>query len=629
MQKSYSIIIAVKETKTSILFVVALTVLLSVLAWLQYAWLGQISDATRERMQNRLQTDTRRFAEDFNREIRSSYFVFQIDPGDWLNNNWRSFNTQYKFWQTQTAYPKLIKNFYFLRNEEDQLPIRYNSDEEAFAPIEWTAHLRDIKNKIQPNDNLVEPQLIDDYTLVMPNFASGRKTGTTELIPSKEINKKAIFNIKPDLSGYLLIELDENVVNQLLSDLNQKYFPESSTDGAGNFNISILKKNDSSVIYPKTGSSPLITSENSDQSVPLFDLSISNFTMIVNSKIFSGRSDVRFQRKSLNLPQELPPPPPPVPSPTAQMTEKDSVKVLMTDDLKTKNIQPERKGVWLLNVRHSAGSLETFIDHTRRKNLAISFGVLLLLAGSMFFIFISSRRAQVLAQRQMDFVSAVSHEFRTPLAVIYSAGENLTDGVIRSEKQITQYGNLIRREGKKMSAMVEQILEFAGARSGRKKYDLRETNVETIVQKAFEDSQSLINEKNFQIETDIAENLPKINADTNALSSAIQNLIINAVKYGGANQWLKVSAHNGGGEIKISVEDKGIGISSKDIANVFTPFYRAKSVVDAQIHGNGLGLSLVKQTVEAHGGKISVESEIKKGSKFTIKLPVINSTLLN
>ncbi|MGI8494872.1 MAG: sensor histidine kinase, partial [Pyrinomonadaceae bacterium] len=312
---------------------------------------------------------------------------------------------------------------------------------------------------------------------------------------------------------------------------------------------------------------------------------------------------------------------PVVPPPKLVMNYNDSVKVQMTDSRDVKTPEAEFNGLWRLNVRHTDGSLEQFIGNTRRKNLAVSFGILALLAVSVGLIFVSSRRAQNLAQRQLDFVSAVSHEFRTPLAVIYSAGENLTDGVIAADRQVGQYGNLIKREGEKLSAMVEQILEFAGARSGGKKYDLRETDVETVIRIAIEECRNLTDEKEFEIETEIAENLPKITADANALSRALQNLIVNAVKYRDQSKWIKISAQNGDGKIKITVEDKGIGISRKDIPNVFAPFYRAKSVVDAQIRGSGLGLSLVKQTVEAHGGKITVESVEGKGSRFTIHLP--------
>jgi signal transduction histidine kinase len=112
-----------------------------------------------------------------------------------------------------------------------------------------------------------------------------------------------------------------------------------------------------------------------------------------------------------------------------------------------------------------------------------------------------------------------------------------------------------------------------------------------------------------------------ISADKTALSSAIQNLIANSVKYSNGSKWLRVSAINGGGSVKISVEDKGIGISSDELRRIFEPFYRAKEVVDAQISGNGLGLNLVKKVVEAHGGNVSAISKPGKGSTFTIELP--------
>jgi len=119
----------------------------------------------------------------------------------------------------------------------------------------------------------------------------------------------------------------------------------------------------------------------------------------------------------------------------------------------------------------------------------------------------------------------------------------------------------------------------------------------------------------------LQSDLPKISADRAALSSAIQNLIANSVKYSNGSWWIKISAANGVGRIRIVVEDKGIGISPGDLRQIFEPFYRSKHVVDAQISGNGLGLNLVKKIVEAHGGKVSVESTAGTGSKFTIELP--------
>jgi signal transduction histidine kinase len=102
----------------------------------------------------------------------------------------------------------------------------------------------------------------------------------------------------------------------------------------------------------------------------------------------------------------------------------------------------------------------------------------------------------------------------------------------------------------------------------------------------------------------------------------LQNLIANAVKYGNGSRWVRVSAQNGGQSVRIVVEDKGIGISPSDLRHVFEPFYRSREVVDAQIHGNGLGLSLVKRIAEAHGGRVTADSKPGQGSVFTIELPV-------
>ncbi len=170
--------------------------------------------------------------------------------------------------------------------------------------------------------------------------------------------------------------------------------------------------------------------------------------------------------------------------------------------------------------------------------------------------------------------------------------------------------------------MVEQILEFAGANSGRRKFTFGEASISEVVENALDECRPLIEEKNVEVETNIQENLPLVKVDKAALSQAIQNLVANSIKYSNENAWLRVSAENGGGKVKISVEDHGIGIAKNELRSIFEPFYRANEVVDAQIHGNGLGLSLVKQIAEAHNGSVFVSSEIGKGSKFTIELPL-------
>lgn len=605
-----------EKTWFPVLSVIFLLGLLVLLAGLQYKWLGQISDAEREHLQSRLQDDTKRFAEDFNREIQSVYFNFQIDAEVFRNQNWNAFNKRLINWNNQTQFPELIKDFYFVKKDGSQTILKFDTKTDSFEKAEWTNDLRNISQKISA-ENEFNPILEEPTALAIPIF--NRNDNVRQIIvrtkenPSENIKTESKIEL-PEKYGFLIIFLDENVIkNQVFPSFASKYF--SNAD----YKLSISNQANQNIFQTQAENL-----DSPDSTTKLFNLKPNNLTLFREnssddlSNLQIGKSNKIIFNKNVS---------------TKTVTSNKN-EVLTVDIKKVAQEKPRiavfeskgenNDGVWTLNVQHNDGSLEQFIANTRRRNLAVSFGILSLLAASVVLIFLSAQRAKLFAQRQIDFVSAVSHEFRTPLAVIYSAGENLSDGVIRNETKITDYGNLIKGEGKKLSAMVEQILDFAGANSGRKKYDLCETEVKEIVENAIAECQPLLREKEFTLEKDIAENLSTISADANALSGAIQNLIVNAVKYGNGNNWLKISAHNGDGKIKIIVEDKGIGIEKREINKIFEPFYRTKSVVDAQIHGNGLGLSLVKQTVEAHGGKVYVKSEFGKGSRFTIEIPVEN-----
>ena len=270
-----------------------------------------------------------------------------------------------------------------------------------------------------------------------------------------------------------MIELDKNVIeNKILPDLAKKYFSENES---ADYRLTVVDKNNRAVFQTGEVGEP-------DASSKLFNLSPDKFMFFANRDILPKTSGEPKKNVVLNEVQTK--------TATRVLTDKrgETIDVqIFSSEKNPADVKPrinnvegqtaDTNGVWTINVQHSAGSLEQFITNTRNKNLAVSFGILSLLAVSIILIFISSQRARTFAQRQVDFVSSVSHEFRTPLAVIYSAGENLSDGVIRDEGKIANYGNLIKREGKKLSQMVEQILEFAGAKSGTRNYDFQTVEV--------------------------------------------------------------------------------------------------------------------------------------------------------
>jgi signal transduction histidine kinase len=281
---------------------------------------------------------------------------------------------------------------------------------------------------------------------------------------------------------------------------------------------------------------------------------------------------------------------------------------------------------WQLAVKHREGSLDSAVASLRRRNLGISFGILVLLAVSVGMIFVSAQRARRLADLQMEFVAGVSHELRTPLAVIRSAADNLADGVVKSAPQVQEYGSVIGREGRRLSTMIEQTLHFAATQTGAKTYELGEVSAEAVIARTLHDLQPAVEEAGFRVETSIEPGLPPVRSNAEALSRLLANLVQNALKYGGDAKWMAVRAltrpGNGKRHVEVRVDDHGPGIDPDDLPHIFEPFYRGKLALSNQIQGSGLGLNLAQRISQAVGASLTVESHPGKGSSFSVRLPV-------
>ena len=287
----------------------------------------------------------------------------------------------------------------------------------------------------------------------------------------------------------------------------------------------------------------------------------------------------------------------------------------------------QSQDMWQVTATHKSGSVEAAVGALRRRNLMASFGVLGVLAITMGLIVVASQRARRLARLQMDFVAGVSHELRTPLAVISSAAENIAHGVVEDKQQLLRYGNTIVKQSRQLTLLVEQVLLFAATQQPHRHLGHGRVNIAEVIDAALEGTSSEVTAAGFTVERRIESGLPAVNADFTALVRSLQNLITNAVKYGGDNRWLRISAAAVKGnsrveEVKLTVEDKGIGIGKEEIKHIFEPFYRSPAVSESGIHGTGLGLPLARTIVEAMGGRITASSELGKGSAFSIHLPV-------
>ncbi len=589
--------------------------LLTLFLGLQFNWLAQASDAERERMQRRVDADTKAFADDFNREIQAAYFNFQMDAATWEKADYTEFNERYEYWKSKTQYPELISEFVFFGKEPAQ-PLKYDPVAKTFSAADVPADLASLRAKIEssgPFKNFYE----EAYALVMP-VHEPEKHLERIILRRSQPGQEAVVRV-PAQHGFLLIALNRSVVSdRLLPDLIAKHFPE------GNFRVAVRNK-EQTAVYEPTGEIV-----GPDAKAGLLNLSPDSMIFFGERAMFSKVNAERRQgvlitesveSKTFTHSQTLPDGAktgtftfelqPKVPGAPANVKTRTSVLAAAGQGLDP----------WVLNVQHATGSIDTFTRNEFRQSFLIGLGVYLLLVGAIIAIVLSALRSKRFAQRQIDFVSSVSHEFRTPLAVIYSASENLADGVTKDVVQVSRYGNLIKGEGRKLSAMVEQILQFAGARSGKKKHSFSPTSVAAVVDAAISECRPMLDERGFDIKFSVDENLPLIKADADALSTALQNLISNSVKYSNGSRSLCITASNGNRRIKLTVEDNGLGIAPDDLKHIFEPFYRAKDVVDAQINGNGLGLALVKDIAEAHGGTVRAKSEVGKGSEFTIELP--------
>jgi signal transduction histidine kinase len=273
---------------------------------------------------------------------------------------------------------------------------------------------------------------------------------------------------------------------------------------------------------------------------------------------------------------------------------------------------------WQLLVRQHGG-LDAVIAAAHRRNLAVAFLVLAILAASGVMLIVLLRRAERLRAQQAQFVASMSHELNTPLAVLRVASENLQDGIVLDPEKVSRYVRTIARETTHLSEMVNHVLELAGMSAGTSVEARELVDVGTIIDDAVTQSRWLPEGKSIDVEVDVDRDLPLVRGSAPTLTRAVQNLLANAMRHGGAGRWVGVRASARNGQVEIAVEDRGPGIDAADAAHLFEPFYRGRG--SSTVRGTGLGLTIVKQIVTDHGGSIGVERRRGGGAAFIIRLP--------
>jgi signal transduction histidine kinase len=253
--------------------------------------------------------------------------------------------------------------------------------------------------------------------------------------------------------------------------------------------------------------------------------------------------------------------------------------------------------------------------------LMVTFMVLVLVAGMILTLRNVSREME-LAQLKSDFVSNVSHELKTPLALIRLFAETLEMQRVRSQERQKEYFSTIRKESERLTQLIDNILDFSRIEAGKREYEFARVNVSDLVRQVIESYRFHVEQEGFVLKVKIDDSVPPLWVDRDALSQAILNLLNNALKYSLKEKVIAVTLAHDEHDVQISVEDRGIGIARGDQKKIFEKFYRASNSLVHDNKGSGLGLSLVQHIVKAHRGSIQVESRMGEGSRFTIHLPL-------
>lgn len=518
---------------------------LIVLAVLQYRWIGQVSEADRDRLQRELRTALSRFAEDFDGEFDRLVQVLS-NPEQGGASDPTILARRVELWRSLARHPQAVKHV-------------------------WIAESPDLPVSLRP----LAMRLPESFATArggrggrFPAFADGS-------VPAFAVPRRWNADADSDQIRWLIVELDHAFIQKT-------WMPELAAAVFGSdYHVRVL--DDTGKTEFETPDAP--SGLGADGSAaPLF-------AMRGYSRGRGGSDSGRNQEPFRD--------------------GKDfGGKRGGGDD-----------GVWRVEAAFRSGSTAELVANLRRRNLAVSFGILLLMGFSVAMLIRSTRRANALAQQQMEFAAGVTHELRTPLAVILSASQNLADGVASGETQVRRYGGVINGQTKRLSGMVEQVLRFAGLSSQHGELQRGPVEVASLLHEAVTDTQPELDAAGAHLTTEVDPSLAPIDGDHSALLHMMRNLLENAAKHGsGANIHLR--AQSGlRGLVEIVVEDEGPGIEPDDLPHIFEPFYRGSRAKLDQVQGSGLGLSLVKKIAEAHGGSVEASSRLGSGATFRVLLP--------
>jgi len=622
------------EARRSSIFRIAvlsgMTLLWVIVATLQYRWATQLSAATEVRIGSNLQSLMTTWHRDFYDELSAICIAMQVGPDSGAHDAWSDYLQRYEEWTrdggsnevAERVYPnpELVREMYDWQTSGTGKPelFRLNPNSKMLDSVRVPPELERLLARLKANSANLRtamrawelPAGTDNEQPPVNNqmHAFGLRSNALagwqldESLPAfvhPVVHHADPFNSQTPVDrvavDWLVVVMDFSVIqNRILPELASRHF--GGQDGL-EYKLAVVSPSDPPrLIY------------SSDPTLRLDD--VAHFDSIMNIFGFSPVSSRGEFWKAVRHSRSM------------QEQEWRNFAAPGWFPVIQYSLDDEP---WVLILEHRTGPVGAIARSVWHRDLMTGSVVLVLLAANMGLVLFASHRAQKLAKVQMEFVASVSHELRTPIAAIFSASENIRDGYVEGRKNLKFYGSILTSQARQLIDLVDRILLFASTRSGKTQYVLCPLAVPEILRAVRKNVAELVEEADCRVEERVDSELPQVLGDMPAVCVCLQNLIANAIKYGGEERWIGLSAEcvdteKHGKEVRISVQDHGKGISNAELPHIFEPFYRSPQVVAAQIHGTGLGLALAKRIAEALGGRISVVSELGVGSTFTLHL---------
>ena len=574
------------------------SVLLVTLAVLQYRWTGELSAAANERMRENLEESSRLLARDIDAPLAQLHGSFlraaaRSDPRRIRGGASEAFEEllarAVRGWRGSAAFPDLLDQTWIVvgdRREGTRGVFRLDEDGGRFQPDPGPDYLDELVRPLRQSGRRLPDARADRLVIPVPVRAADGRPGPPATL--------------------IVAGLDVSVLErEMLPALIERHFGAVSPGEEPPYRVSVTDVSGPAPrqVFPDPAGAPerasTIPSEAADIEF-----------RVLRTQPFPERQGDRDR-------------------PGFRLNDRDERRRFPPAERarRGRSTEPDRDGgAWLVRITHRRGSLEAATETARRRNLYVSSGALFLVGVAFALVLVSARRARALAAQQVDFVAGVSHELNTPLQAIRSAGENLRTGVVRESTDVRGYGELIERESRRLARLVEQALQWAGIGRSSARNKVTDIDLGELLQSAVAESNWFLEEHGVELEFGGLDDLPSIPGDRDALITAFMNLLHNAAKYGrdadgAVRVRIEASCDAGRRRVAIAVTDRGPGIPKAEQRRIFEPFVRGRAATEGTQPGSGLGLSLARNTIDEHGGSLTVDSEPGR-TTFRVVLPV-------